>query len=694
MTLINLPLCQSTQIIQISRPFRRHAILSASKSSIIFHQKCVISQLYVILSGAHILQSFMIKYIYIILFSLFSTAILAQSPQEDSIWLKKHYTKREVYIPMRDGKRLFTAIYEPKADVVGKGAKHPILFYRTPYSIAPYGETKFKPWWNTHRHYVNYYKKGYIFVLQDVRGCWMSEGEFMDVRPFNPEKHGTEIDEASDTYDAIDWLVTNVPGNNGKVGMLGISYPGFYSTMGALSAHPALRAVSPQAPVTEWFLGDDFHHNGAFMEMDGFNFYTIFGKPRPNPTTTPSAGFHYYTKDAYQFYLDQGPLKNLSMLMGDSVKFWKDLYNHPNYDAWWQVRNTRSHVQHIPSTIPTLVVGGLYDAEDCFGAWALYKSIERKAHNTNKIVMGPWNHGGWAKTTGEYLGNVRFGSKTAQWYQQHVEIPYFEYYLEGKGNIDNIREATIFFSGADEWKTFDTWPPVQEEKKNMYLHPGAALSWSAPSAGDREAYSKYTSDPSKPVPYTEDIHFHRTSEYMTDDQRFAARRPDVLTFTTSTLQNDLRLAGPLVADLFTSISTTDADFVVKLIDVFPDNFSYNDSADGKGNGKDYPMGGYQMLVRGDIMRGKYRNSFEHPEPFVPGQVTEVSYKLPDVAHVFKKGHKLMVQIQSTWFPLADRNPQQFTDIYKCSAEDFITSQIRIYTSKEYPSHIVLPVISE
>lgn len=600
----------------------------------------------------------------------------------------RNYTKREVYIPMRDGTRLFTAIYEPRQKK-GKNEQHPILINRTPYGIPPYGEKNYKVFWRT--PYMAYFKKKYIYVAQDVRGRYMSEGEFMDVRPYNEDRTG--IDESTDTYDAVDWLVKNVKNNNGRVGIFGISYPGFYATMGALCGHPAVKAASPQAPVTEWFLGDDFHHNGAFMEMDGFNFYSSFGKPRPAPTTSGAAGFQFTIKDNYEFYLEQGPLRNLAALMGDSIKFWRDLYNHPNYDDWWKTRNTRSHVQHIPDGTATLVVGGLFDAEDCYGAWNLYKAIEHKAHNNNKLVMGPWSHGGWARGTGEYLGNVRFGMKNSPWYMQHIELPYFEYYLEGKGDISKIKEANIFFTGVNEWKTFNVWPPANMQDRNIYLQNDGGLSWTKPEENDDNGYNQYTSDPSHPVPYTEDVHFRRTAEYMTDDQRFAARRPDVLTFSTGVLKQDLKLAGPVVADLFTSISTTDADFVVKLIDVFPDDFTYYDSVDGKGNGKDYPMGGYQMLVRGEIMRGRYRNSFEFPEAFIPGHITEVEYKLPDVAHVFKKGHRLMIQIQSSWFPLADRNPQQFVNIYKCGADDFVSSRIRVYSSYEHPSHIILPVIN-
>jgi len=622
------------------------------------------------------------KYMLLVLLLANSFSSIAQSkPSADSIWMVHNYTKREVYVPMRDGIQLYTAIYEPKSTT----EKYPILINRTPYSVAPYGEGKFRANWNN--HYMEYFKRGYIMVMQDVRGRMMSEGSFMDVRPFNPHKRGTQTDEASDTYDLIDWLLVNTKNNNGRAGIYGISYPGYYATMGALSGHPAMKASSPQAPVTEWFIGDDFHHNGAFMEMDAFGFYSSFGKPRPLPTTKGASGFQFPYADKYKFYLEAGTLKNLAALMGDSVKFWNELYQHPDYDEWWQNRNTRKFVQHIPDNTATLVVGGLFDAEDCFGAWSLYKSIEKKAHNNNKLVMGPWSHGGWARGTGDHLGNVQFGSETSKWYQQNVEIPYFEYYLRGKGSPDDIAEATVFFSGANEWHRFHQWPPAAAKNRKVYLHPNGMLNVEPPCRA--EGYKQYLSDPAKPVPFIDGIITRRTAEYMTDDQRFASTRPDVLTFTSKKLNSDVTVAGPVIANLFTSISTTDADFVVKIIDVFPDDFKYSDVDKNA-----YPMGGYQMLVRGEIMRGRYRNSFQFPQPFMPGAVTKVSYKLPDVAHVFKKGHRIMVQIQSSWFPLADQNPQQYVNIYEANERDFVSSLIRIHTNAHYPSNIELPVLPD
>ncbi len=604
----------------------------------------------------------------------------------DSIWVRENYFKIERMVPMRDGSSLFSAFYIPKDSSV----KHPILLNRTPYSCRPYGEDEFNP--RLYESYwLNYLKEGYIIAIQDVRGRWMSEGVFEDVRPFNPNKTGKQFDEASDTYDAIEWMINAIPGNNKRVGCFGISYPGFYATMASLSNHPALKAVSPQAPVTDWFIGDDFHHNGAFFLMDGFNFYSGFGKPRPEPTKVSSPGFRIPSQDNYDFYLKTGALKNFAKLMGDSIAFWKDLYNHPNYDDWWKARNVRNFVTNVKPAM--LVVGGLFDAEDCFGAWSLYKAIEEKNNNTdNRLVMGPWVHGGWGgRGDGSYLGNVRFGKKTSEYYQQNIEIPFFNFYLKLKGTVNGIAEANIFFTGENEWKNLKSWPPQEMEFKNIYTSQNGTLSFTNTNSGN--SFSEYISDPAHPVPYTEDVHLGRTREYMTDDQRFASRRPDVLTFTTGILAEDLTLGGPLVADLMISLSTTDADFVVKLIDVFPDNFHYDSPhPSGEAGRGQYPMGGYQMLVRGEIMRGKFRNSFEKPEPFIPGKITQVKYTLPDVAHTFKKGHKLMIQIQSSWFPLADRNPQKFIDIYKADDSDFQKATIKIYHDGANASKIILPVI--
>jgi uncharacterized protein len=487
--------------------------------------------------------------------------------------------------------------------------------------------------------------------------------------------------------------VKNLPNNNGNVGVSGISYPGFYATMAAASGHPALKAVSPQAPVTDWFMGDDFHHNGALFQMDGFSFYSGFGKPRPKPTTVGSPGYVFKIKDNYQFYLEAGSIKKLSELMGDSIQFWKDLYAHPDYDAWWKARNARNSMYDVKPAM--LVVGGLFDAEDCFGAWNLYKAIEKQNPAArNNLVMGPWYHGQWASRDGSFLGNVRFNSNTSIWYQNNIEIPFFNYYLKGKGEEPKLSEATIFFTGENQWRKLDQWPPKETQPRPIYLAPNGSLSWNLPTYVKENSFTEYVSDPSHPVPYTEDVHQNRTREYMTDDQRFASRRTDVLTFQTDVLEEDLTLAGVVTADLKVSISSTDADFVVKIIDVFPDDFRYAGDVQqaGRSSGGSYLMGGYQMLVRGEIMRGKYRNSFETPVPFKPNKIENVKFDLPDMAHVFKKGHRLMIQVQSSWFPLSDRNPQKFMNIYEANASDYQKETIRIFHNAQNASSVILPIM--
>ena len=619
------------------------------------------------------------KSLFVLLICICSFSSFAQNA--DSTWFVNNYTKQESYITMRDGVRLFTSFYIPKDNT----EKHPFLLTRTPYSCAPYGEDKFAPWWYSFR--FAYVKENYILVTQDVRGRYMSEGEFMDVRPFNKNKKtNKDIDEASDTYDAIDWMVKNIPTNNGNVGVVGTSYPGFYSTEAALSGHPALKAVSPQAPVTDWFIGDDFHHKGVFFAMDGFSFYSTFGKPHPAPTKDYGDGFTTPIKDNYKFYLQAGAVKNLAAMIGDSIKFWHEMYQHPNYDDWWKARNARVGLYNVKPAM--LWVGGLFDAEDCYGAWNSYKAAETQSPQSNsRIVMGPWYHGQWSRV-GNYLGNVRFESNTSDYYQKNIEMPFFNYYLKNKGSADNISEATIFFTGENKWRKLKKWPAENVQYKELFINVNNKLSFTKPT--QKLSFIEYISDPAHPVPYTEDVHDDRTREYMTDDQRFASRRPDVVTLQMDELKEDITIAGPVIADLVASISTTDADFVVKLIDVFPDDFEY--ASNITGNGKDYPMGGYQMLVRGEIMRGKFRNSFEKPEAFTPNKPTHVKFELPDIAHTFKKGHRIMIQIQSSWFPIADRNPQKFTDIYKAGDSDFQKATIRIYQDATNQTKFILPVI--
>jgi putative CocE/NonD family hydrolase len=624
------------------------------------------------------------KYALLTLLFVFTTfpAISQFGSSQDSAWILNNYTKKEIMIPMRDGIKLFTSVYIPKDE----SEAHPILMNRTPYSCAPYGKNKFRDFWNSHWRY--YMRRNYIIVIQDVRGRYMSEGTFADVRPYKQNKTNLETDEASDTYDAIEWLINNISGNNKKVGVMGISYPGFYSTMAALSGHPSLVAVSPQAPVTDWFAGDDFHHNGAFFMMDGFSFYSSFGKPRPVPVTSYSPGFQYQTQDSYKFYLEAGTTANLAKIIGDSIAFWHELYQHPDYDEWWKARNVRNFVQNIPDHTATLVVGGLFDAEDCFGAWRTYEAIEKKAKNNNKLVMGPWSHGQWGGNDGTSMGNIMFNTNTSHFYQNEIEIPFFMHYLENKSNIEKIKEANIFFTGENAWRHLPEWPLKSVKMTPLFLNEKAQLTWTKSETKNR--YTEYISDPAKPVPYTEDVHFSRTTSYMTDDQRFANRRPDVISFQTDVLSDDVTLAGPVIADLMASISTTDADFVVKLIDVFPSDFKFKNQQTNPG--KSYPMGDYQMLVRGEVMRGKYRNSLEKPMPFMVEKVEKVRFELPDIAHTFKKGHRIMIQIQSSWFPLVDRNPQKFVNIYEAKESDYQKSTIKIWHDQVNASSIILPVL--
>jgi putative CocE/NonD family hydrolase len=624
----------------------------------------------------------------LLFFILLGCCICANSqPSDRETYIRNHYTKMERYITMRDGVRLFTSIYVPKDQT----RKYPLLITRTPYSLSPYGENKFPGGLVPSMLFV---KEGYIFVYQDVRGRWMSEGDFVDIRPHNPEKKRKyDTDESSDTYDTVEWLLKNVPSNNGKAGIYGISYPGFYASASLPGAHPAVKAVSPQAPVTDWFIGDDFHHNGAFMMMDAFAFYSSFGMPRPKPITPDQgpAPFHYYTQDNYKFYQDLGPLKNVNKrYLGDSVKFWNDLMAHGTYDDFWKARNIRTHLTNIKPA--TLVVGGFFDAEDCFGALHTYEALEKQNNgNYNSLVMGPWFHGAWSGGTGGWYGDaaeifcdIKTDTITSTWYQDNIEFPFFQHFLNDKPDL-GIPEATIFETGTNKWRKYDAWPPGNSEKKNLFFHEKGGLSFRAP--GNDSAYDEYVSDPSKPVPYDDGIHLQRTQRYMINDQRFASRRPDVVVYQTSELTEDITLAGPVIADLFVSTTGTDADFIVKLIDVYPDDYP-----NPLTNPNNLQLGGYQMMVRADVMRGKFRNSYEKPEPFTPEMITEVKYNLTDVSHCFRKGHRIMVQVQSSWFPLVDLNPQKFTDIYRADEKDFQKATQRIYHDQKNPSKIIVNVL--
>lgn len=620
-----------------------------------------------------------VKSFWLAILLLFATpSLFAQ--QTDSAYVRQNYTKIERRITMRDGIKLFTSIYIPK----DQSKKYPILLNRTPYTVSPYGEANYK---TSLGNFPAEMREGFIFVYQDVRGKWMSEGVFDDIRPqVANKKSKKDIDESSDTYDTIDWLVKNIKDNNGKVGIYGISYPGFYSTTSLPGAHPALKAVSPQAPVTDWFIGDDFHHNGALFLADAFPFMSTFGVPRPKPIT-PDKGpkrFKFPIQDIYRFYLEAGSVKNLKeKYFADSIRFWNNLFAHPNLDTFWRARNVLQHLTHVKPAV--MVVGGFFDAEDAYGTFATYKAIEKQNPGANNIlVAGPWFHGGWVRGSGSSFGDINFGQPTSTYYQENFELPFFKYHLKGEGSF-NPAEANIFVTGNNEWKKFSAWPPNETENRTLYFQPNGKLSFDTVQRTD--SWDEYVSDPNSPVPYQAGIQTGRTREYMIDDQRFAARRPDVKVYQTDVLTEDLTLTGPVLANLVVSTTGTDADYVVKLIDVYPEN-----TPAPSPNPRNIIMGGYQMLVRGEIMRGKYRNSFEKPEPFIPGMVTKVNYALPDVAHTFKKGHRIMVQVQNSWFPLADRNPQKFMDIYQADPSDFQKATHRIFHDVNNASALTLTVL--
>jgi uncharacterized protein len=580
-------------------------------------------------------------------------------------YVKAHYTKHEYLIPMRDGVKLFTSVYVPK----DAAEKYPIMLDRTPYSVAPYGVDNYRRGLGPSEKFG---RDGFIFVYQDVRGCYMSEGEFVNMRPQVDGKRGPkDVDESSDTYDTVDWLIKNVPNNNGKVGIWGISYPGFYTATGIIDAHPAVKAASPQAPITDWFIGDDFHHNGALYLPHAYRFLSGFGHPRPEPTAPrqraadPTAAL-----DAYSFFLSLGPLSTVDeKYFKKDVPFWTEMMQHGTYDDYWQARNLRPHLKDIKPAVMT--VGGWFDAEDLFGALNTYKTIEQSSPGAyNTLVMGPWFHGGWARGNGEGLGAVRFDAKTSEFYRNSIEFPFFEYWLKGKAD-PKLPEAYVFETGTNQWRREDAWPPKDAQPKALYLRAGGKLSFDPPA--ESSGYDEYVSDPEKPVPYIGGHAAAMTREHMVEDQRFAASRTDVLVYQTGALSGDMTLSGPLTASLFVSTTGTDSDWVVKLIDVYPDDYPNPDP-----NPAGLHMGGYQQLVRGELMRGKFRHSYSKPEPFTPGRMEKVEWVLPDVNHAFRKGHRIMIQVQSSWFPLADRNPQKFVDIYRAQSSDFVKATERVY----------------
>ncbi|CAN5346231.1 CocE/NonD family hydrolase [soil metagenome] len=629
-------------------------------------------------------------------------AAFAQTPQmqtELAKYIQENYTKREVMITMRDGVKLFTSIYEPKS----KAEKYPILLNRTPYTVSPYGADKFKGQLGPNELFA---KEGYIFVYQDVRGRWRSEGEFEDVRPDIDNKTSKDIDESTDTYDTIDWLVKNVANNNGKVGTYGISYPGFYTSAGSIDSHPALKACSPQAPVSDWFHCDDMHHNGALFLAQNYSFFTGFGQPRPVPTDNGDYLKKWNgrkTPDGYNYFLELGGLKETAdsyeKSLGIRIKFWDEMMQHPNYDQWWKDRNILTKLKNIKCA--TMTVGGWYDNEDLYGAQKTYKAIEKLNPGIfNVLVLGPWFHGGWERGDGDWLGTAYFGQKTSLDYRKNVELPFFDHFLKDKGDISNIKEVNAFDTGANEWRSFEGWDPKTNiTEKSLYLQANGKLSFDKPSetADTQSNYNEYVSDPMKPVPYTQKITSNYPRDFMTEDQRFAATRPDVLVYQTEVLTEDVTVAGDIHPDIFISSSGTDSDFVVKVIDVFPDDYVFPNGIKPPDNSafSVFQPGGYEMLLRGEPFPARFRNSFEKPEPLVPNQPAKLRWEMPGITHTFKKGHRIMVQIQSTWFPLVARNPQKFMENYKLATQaDFQKATERVYFGGKTPSMIVIPILKK
>ncbi|MFB3786036.1 MAG: CocE/NonD family hydrolase [bacterium] len=605
---------------------------------------------------------------------LFFTLTAGSQDRAESI--RTNYTKYEYRIPMRDGVKLFTAAYIPN----DRSKTHPFLLTRTPYSVAPYGADRYREYLGPR----GMEEEGYIFVFQDVRGRYMSEGEFVHMRPHNDNKNSNQdIDESTDTYDTIDWLLNHVANHNGKVGQWGISYPGFYSSAGAIDSHPALKAVSPQAPVADWFW-DDFHFHGAFALSPAYGFFSVNGiehKERIQKTPEPIAKIE--SADMFQFFLDLGPLKNVNgKYFKGEIDFWNQFVNHPNYDAFWKARNILPHLKNIRAAV--LVVGGWFDTEDFYGPLKTYEAIERQNPGTsNRLVVGPWFHGGWTGE-GRALGDLDFGFQTGEYYIENVFVKFMNHYLKDGDDDLDLPEAFLFETGANRWRTFGAWPPAERETRNLFLHGRGALSFEKPADPDTE-FDAYVSDPAKPVPHSGKIltswaKRYRAQEFFGEDQRFAASRPDVLVFKTDPLTEDITFAGPLRANLFVSTTGTDSDWVVKLIDVIP----YDDPE----------KGGQQSLVRAQVFRGRYRNSYEFPEPFQPGEITEVSFEMPDILHTFQSGHRIMVQVQSTWFPFIDRNPQKYVpNIFEASEDDFIPVTNRIYHTADQASHIQVGILN-
>ena len=599
--------------------------------------------------------------------------------QETAFDLKANYAKRDYMVPMRDGVKLFTIVYTPRDTT----RSYPILLVRTPYSIRPYEPDVYRNVLGPSREFD---RDGYVFVFQDVRGKFRSEGEFEVMRPFKPVKRTPkDVDESSDTYDTIEWLLKTIPKNNGRVGMWGISYPGWQTVMGMMEAHPALKAASPQASPSDMYIGDDFHHNGAFRLMYAFSWLAGNARTRAGQTTTSNAAFSYGTPDGYRFFMEAGaPGRIDSLYFRGEVPAWNDFMQHPNYDEYWKAQNVLKDLKTVPADLPVLNVAGWFDAEDFYGPMSIYYTLE-KAHPTNRSILavGPWLHGGWNSMPGDQLGHIKFGSQTSRHFQTEVQFPFFQCHLKSQCD-KHLPEATVFETGTNAWRSYDTWPPKNVGERKLYFHANGKLSFEPPRAAGFDAY---VHDPNKPVPFSAETRTTQGHLWMIEDQRFAAMRPDVLVYESEPLTDDVTIAGPIIANLEASTSGTDADWVVKLIDVLPGDTPNNDP-----NPSGVRMGHFQMLLAGEVFRAKYRQSYEKPIPMVPGQTTHIEFDLRDRYHTFKKGHRIMVQVQSSWFPVIDRNPGTFTNIYYAKPSDYRRTTQQIHRSPARPSHLRVKVV--
>jgi putative CocE/NonD family hydrolase len=604
-------------------------------------------------------------------------------------FIKANYTKHEYRILMRDGIHLFTAVYVPKD--ASPQNQYPILLTRTPYSVSPYGEERYpRDFWESSELLT---RSKYIVVRQDVRGRLMSEGDFVNMRPEDAaEKGGQATDESTDTWDTIDWLVRNIPDNNGKVGMLGISYDGFYTACGEINSHPALKAISPQAPQADWFIGDDFHRQGALIYLQAYASEDMFPlQPAGLVTKFPRPKVKFGTTDSYELLLGLEPLSAAYDKYFTNNLIINEAMQHPNYDAFWQARDLLPKLKNVKAAV--LTVGGWFDLFNLYGALHVYAATEKNNPGiSNTLVMGPWCHGCWAFEDGDHLGNIHFNSQTSIFYREKIEFPFFEHHLKGKED-PKLPEAYVFETGSNEWRQYETWPPKNTTKKALFFGPNGRLSFEPP--GEAQGFDEYISDPAKPVPYMDETGPDMNTEYMIADQRLQGRRTDVLVYQTKPLTEDVTIVGPVQPILMVSTTGTDSDFVVKLIDAYPPDTHVNSRGGGGSNSSDLQrirMGSYEQLVRGEPMRGRYRNSFEKPEPFTPSVVSKVEFVMADVNHTFRRGHRIMVQVQSSWFPLVDLNPQKFVDIYTAKAADFQKATERIYREKGAASRVNLLVL--